>query len=624
MKSLRQTFALVVIALAAYGVYSFIFLKKPVDNTIPDELVQELAQEGISINSTTGVDGKSALFDNLLGAPPITAHSVPASSSVPTVISGMSPIAPQSVTPAPPFAQSVDLDDAPLFNKTSAPPHHLNQNTSHDSSPVHHPPNLLQNAPLIQPPPLPMDFPEDFPEDFSSDFSGDMPNELPRELPLPPPDDSMPDSMPGLSRQETTTPQSVQEPVSTLSQQAVDSDDVGTGVAATTETFVATAVSSSLDSADPFTSPSSGPSKYSNLSDPFFNPVTPETSFVPAEHSGCPESNQQLRDCTAPIQTVTHFVQPLPAVEETQPTVPRPSSLLSKDSVVIPLPPITEPTESFIPISAVQPIQQPVPQPIQQPVQQPIQQSVSQPVQQPILEEGVRAEFMQSLAEIRHILNNGDYREGHRRITELYHEELSPAERKHLLPTLDKCGWAAFFSRSYFPLNPAYKVGPNDTIESMAASFQVTPELIRKINGLSPGVVLQVGQELKIPRGPFYASISLSQHELVLYSEDLYACRFRIGIGESEMIRETKYKVEDKFRNPRYIGENGEVESGDPANPLGTRWIGLDGPLGIHGTNDTRWIGNNRSPVEGFCLDNKDIEEVYDMLVAPAAITIRR
>ncbi|MGL6225389.1 MAG: LysM peptidoglycan-binding domain-containing protein [Thermoguttaceae bacterium] len=714
MKSLRQTFALVVIALAAYGVYTFIFLKKPVDNTIPDELVQELAQEGISINSTTGVDGKSALFDNLLGAPPITANSVPASSSVPTVISGLSPISSQSVAPAPPFAQSVELEDAPLFNKTSVPSHLPNPGLFHDSSPH------------IQPPPLPIDFPEDFP----SDFSGDMPS----ELPLPPPAESLPESGPDLSRQGTM-PQSVQEPVSTLSQQPVDSDDVGTGVAATTETLTATAVSSALDSADPFTSPSSGPSEYNNLSDPFFGPTASETSLrpadIPAQHPVFSETVQQAGNGTTSVPATTAFVQPLPVVEETQATLPTSkspvsdeSSLVSKESVVIPLPSIAEPTESFT-SSVVQPLpdnwsttsasssvlssQTPqrttsgtqtatvsentqvsntqsfsdpssinrsavsnptnlthFPDQVGQansqlqtnqliqppslsqinPVGQPNQSSSdnqnnssgsivptsplgisaisAQPVQQPVLEQGVRPEFMQSLAEIRHILNNGDYREGHRRITELYHQELSPVERKYLLPTLDKCGWAAFFSRSYFPLNPAYKVGPNDTLESIAASFQVTPELIRKINGLSPDTTLQPGQELKIPRGPFYASISLSQHELVLYSEGLYACRFRIGIGEPGMIRETMYRIEDKFKNPRYIGENGEVESGDPANPLGTRWIGLDGPLGIHGTNDTRWIGNNQSPVEGFCLDNKDVEEIYDMLVAPSTITIRR
>ncbi|MCL2305704.1 MAG: L,D-transpeptidase, partial [Planctomycetaceae bacterium] len=118
--------------------------------------------------------------------------------------------------------------------------------------------------------------------------------------------------------------------------------------------------------------------------------------------------------------------------------------------------------------------------------------------------------------------------------------------------------------------------------------------------------------------------VFLDRKEMVITARGLYACRFRIGIGSPEIINEGVYQIESKFPEPRYIGETGEISFGDPRNPLGTHWIGLDQEIGIHGTNTPSCLGTDNAPVEGFSLDNRDVAEVYDMLTQESRVTVRK
>lgn len=70
-----------------------------------------------------------------------------------------------------------------------------------------------------------------------------------------------------------------------------------------------------------------------------------------------------------------------------------------------------------------------------------------------------------------------------------------------------------------------------------------------------------------------------------------------------------------KVVNPTwYPSEGGIVPPDDPRNPLGTRWIGIGGSYGIHGTRDPDSIGKAES--RGCIrMRNRDVEELYDMLI---------
>lgn len=236
-----------------------------------------------------------------------------------------------------------------------------------------------------------------------------------------------------------------------------------------------------------------------------------------------------------------------------------------------------------------------------------------------------RNEVAQQITQIKDVLNNGSYRQGHQMLTRLYFSELSPSERKVLIPLANKCGWGEFFSREHFPTDPLYVVRQGDTMESVAAAHEISPALLMKINGITPGNALIPGQNLKVPKGPFHAAISLSRRELVVLAQDLYVCRFRLGIGSLEEIPVGDFNIETKFEGPEYVApDETQIPNTDPRNPLGSHWIGLGGALGLHGTNDPNCIGTDACKVEGFSFENKDIAEIYDILTEKSIISIRK
>nr|WP_234396917.1 L,D-transpeptidase [Bacillus massiliglaciei] len=90
------------------------------------------------------------------------------------------------------------------------------------------------------------------------------------------------------------------------------------------------------------------------------------------------------------------------------------------------------------------------------------------------------------------------------------------------------------------------------------------------------------------------------------------------GTGKSnEDTPEGAFTIKVKAVNPYY--RNRDIEGGDPANPLGTRWIGFDAEetdgrrYGIHGTNRPESIGKYMS---NGCIRllNEDVERIYEMV----------
>lgn len=79
---------------------------------------------------------------------------------------------------------------------------------------------------------------------------------------------------------------------------------------------------------------------------------------------------------------------------------------------------------------------------------------------------------------------------------------------------------------------------------------------------------------------------------------------------------EGNFQIVNKITNPAW---KGKVKGGDPKNPLGKRWMGLNVPgtsgstYGIHGNSDESSIGKN---VSGGCvrMHNADVEHVFEYL----------
>jgi lipoprotein-anchoring transpeptidase ErfK/SrfK len=129
-----------------------------------------------------------------------------------------------------------------------------------------------------------------------------------------------------------------------------------------------------------------------------------------------------------------------------------------------------------------------------------------------------------------------------------------------------------------------------------------------------PGTDPEDASGLKKPT-KFFIRVNKTYKTLTLYHDGRYATQYIVAIGKGANSPDGRYTVKKKLANPGY--EN--IKPGDPRNPLGTRWLGMDirfpggRSIGIHGTNDDSSIGQAAS---GGCIrmKNADVEQLFDLV----------
>ncbi len=122
--------------------------------------------------------------------------------------------------------------------------------------------------------------------------------------------------------------------------------------------------------------------------------------------------------------------------------------------------------------------------------------------------------------------------------------------------------------------------------------------------------------------------INSASRILTLYEGDKKIAMYPLGLGKTSTPTPTGYyKILEKAVNPSWIDPSDpeyEVPSG-PDNPLGYRWMQIQGNYGIHGTNKPDSIGYY---VSNGCVRmyEKDVEELYDNVEVntPVEITYNR
>ncbi|MEM8834831.1 MAG: LysM peptidoglycan-binding domain-containing protein [Planctomycetota bacterium] len=185
------------------------------------------------------------------------------------------------------------------------------------------------------------------------------------------------------------------------------------------------------------------------------------------------------------------------------------------------------------------------------------------------------------------------------------------------------------------PLVLTYSIKSGDSLAKIARlqNLAVDWRLIARINGIDNPNRIRVGQTLKLIRGPFHGVVSKSAYRLDIYAEQLDSAgnrllvrSFACGLGEygstpvgSWVVRGNSKLVNPAWVNPR-TGERFGAD--DPMNPIGERWIGLDGTdpetelmtgYGIHGTIEPESIGREAS-MGCVRLRSGDVELVYELL----------
>jgi lipoprotein-anchoring transpeptidase ErfK/SrfK len=105
--------------------------------------------------------------------------------------------------------------------------------------------------------------------------------------------------------------------------------------------------------------------------------------------------------------------------------------------------------------------------------------------------------------------------------------------------------------------------------------------------------------------------VSLEDRRLALVQDGVVKKVYRVAVGRENTPSPTgTFTIVDRVENPTYYHEGQVIEPG-PANPVGTRWIGLDRKgYGIHGTNLPRSIGKAAS--HGCIrMRRRDLEELF-------------
>ena len=175
-----------------------------------------------------------------------------------------------------------------------------------------------------------------------------------------------------------------------------------------------------------------------------------------------------------------------------------------------------------------------------------------------------------------------------------------------------------------------YVVKRGDSVDKIAKKFDTTVELIQKSNHIKNSNLIKAGDWIRVFTGKFAIRVSKGRNDLLLYMNDEFFKRYRVGTGKYDRTPDGTFTIAEKINEPAWWRPDGkEVPYGDPENILGTRWMTLrttgDTPdvrgYGIHGTWDNNTVGKS---VSAGCirLINSDVEELFTLVPMETPVVI--
>jgi hypothetical protein len=213
---------------------------------------------------------------------------------------------------------------------------------------------------------------------------------------------------------------------------------------------------------------------------------------------------------------------------------------------------------------------------------------------------------------------------------------LAPPDSDAVKKQVAEINQTLIFSPRQFPNDPLggiYTVKSGDRMAAIGNSHQIPFEFLLPLNRMTDARKLRYGQVLKVINGPFHAVVSKSKFTLDVYlgspggADSTYITTFRVGLGTENSTPTGTWAIKNKVPGPAYFPPEGHpgpvLAPGDPKNPLGAFWMGLEGTdgqavgqrsYGIHGTIDPDSIGK-QSSMGCIRLKNEDIEVLYKMMM---------
>jgi hypothetical protein len=235
-----------------------------------------------------------------------------------------------------------------------------------------------------------------------------------------------------------------------------------------------------------------------------------------------------------------------------------------------------------------------------------------------------------SIEQARSLLEAGKTLEAREALGGLLKHDLGENQQNEVRALLTRIADDTLFGRRSVtgdPLADTYVVQAGDALVNIARGYDVPYEVLMLANGIKDPGLLRAGQKLRVLRGPFHARIYKAAFRMDVYLQDVYVRSFRVGLGSDNGTPEGGWKVKNRLENPTYYppasaGEKRIVAPDDPNNPLGERWIGLEGVAGhavghegygIHGTIEPESIGKAVS-MGCIRMHNEDVAFLYKLL----------
>lgn len=342
----------------------------------------------------------------------------------------------------------------------------------------------------------------------------------------------------------------------------------------------------------------------------------PESTL--AANADAAATTDPLPDPGDPAQSATAGAPAIPAAR-TQPTRNDSTTVLRMGESAAPMAgsntPVTQtPPQTRSPIQASN--QSPAQPPLQNPRSTPPAEQPSRSTQSTLLDgvarliaDGESLRDRNQPVQARALLNRA-----------LHDDRATPAQRERARSLLGQINEVLVFSNTIIdgdPIVERYVVKSGDTLSKIAAQQRLFVDwrFIQRTNGIADPSKIRVGQTLKLVRGPFHAVVDKSDFRMDLYASDgadstgrIFIRSYAVGLGEhgatptgSWVVRQDSKLVNPSWTNPR-TGEYFNAD--DPQNPIGERWVGLDGAdpqtsllsgYGLHGTIDPTSIGREMS-----------------------------
>lgn len=237
----------------------------------------------------------------------------------------------------------------------------------------------------------------------------------------------------------------------------------------------------------------------------------------------------------------------------------------------------------------------------------------------------------------RRALENGDLITARSHLSDALEAGVSASDLPLVRAELTRIGLETIFSPRIFDGDPfveRYVIKPGDSLGKIAKVYKVSAELIASVNAIRNPNRIRAGQAIKIIKGPFRAEVEKGTYSMGVYLDRTFVKQFPVGLGQDGSTPRGTWRVATKLKNPTYYPPRGGqiVAADDPKNPLGERWIGLQGVsgeavgqlrYGVHGTNEPDTIGKSVS-LGCIRMYNEDVEALYQYLVEKhSTVTVR-